>query len=237
MSTTSASHLIERAMVKARIIYPGETVPASKVSQVLAELNDLLESWAIEDIMILADVEESFSLVVGQASYTYGTGGNFNSARPNEIKDQSFIRSGGSDFPVKKYTMDVYRRRMSKTTTGRPEILAYTPEYPLGKIYLWPTPDSTDSLYLKVSKTIASFASSATEVDLQPGYRRAIILGLAQEISPNFGKKVTGELAALAAQAKKAIKSKNSKKPSPRGNPEFRSMMSGGSRYNILAGY
>lgn len=235
MASTTANDLIERAMIKARIIYPGESIPASKAAQVLAELNDMLESWALEELLVLADVLESFALVVGQSEYTYGAGGNFNSSRPIKIRDESFIRSTG-DLPVKLYTLDVYRKRLTKSTSSQPVMMAYNPEYPLGRVFLWPTPSSTDSLYVRSEKVIASFATLTTAIDLSLGYRRAIISNLAMEISPNFGKKVSTELAALASRAMRAIKTNNSTPVKPRGNSELAIMAGGGRGYNIITG-
>jgi hypothetical protein len=231
----SANDIIERAMVKARIIAPGESIPASKIVQVYAELNGMLESWALEKLMVVADVLESFALVVGQAEYTYGTGGDFDSVRPIEIKDESFIRSGGVDYPVPLLTLDVYRRRILKTTRARPIMMAYNPEYPLGKVFFWPTPSAIDSIHLRVAKTLTGFPDRTTAVNLETGYSRAIISNLAIEISPNFGKKVSKELAFLAEQAKRSIKSANSIPIKPSTCPDLRSVAGGGRVGNILS--
>jgi len=184
-----------------------------------------------------ADVLESFSLVASQSEYTYGTGGDFDSARPIEIKDESFIRDGSSDYPVRLYDLSVYRRRCSKSSGGRPEIMAYNPEYPLGKVFLWPTPSSTDPIHLRVAKTVAAFSDLTTNVNLQPGYSRAIISNLAIEISPNFGKKISQGLMALAMQAKQSIKSANSIPAKTSSNAELASLSGTGRGYNILSGH
>lgn len=236
MASMSATSIAERAMAKARIISPGEAIPAAKLTQVLTELNDMLESWALEKLMVVADVLESFALTAAQAEYTYGTGGDFDSARPIEIKDESFIRGGATDYPVRLLSMDVYRRQYNKSTAARPRIMAYTPEYPLGKVLLWPTPTSTDSLYLRAAKTVAEFADETTEVDLEPGYSRAIITNLAMEICPNFGKKIPKGLAFLAGQAKAVIKSANSIPVKTLSTSDLQSMAGGGRHGDINSG-
>jgi len=232
----SANDIIERAMVKTRIIAPGESVPAGKLNQVFDELNDMLESWALEKLMVVADVLESFTLVIGQAEYTYGVGGDFDSARPIEIKDEGFIRSGGVDYSILLKTLDVYRRQIIKTTKARPRMMAYNPEYPLGKTFFWPTPSATDTIHLRVAKTLTGFPDKTTSVSLEPGYSRAIISNLAIEISPNFGKKVSKELAFMAEQAKRSIKSANSIPIKPSTCPDLRAIVGGGRVGNILSG-
>lgn len=222
MASTTANDLIERALVKARVIAPGESLQANKADQVLAELNDMLDSWQLEKLMVIADVLESFSLQSGKSEYTYGSGGDFDSARPIEIKDECFIRDGNTDRKCLLLTLDRYRIRTTKTTQGRPRFMAYNPEYPLMKVFFYPTPDSSsDDVHIRAAKSITSFAALTTSVDLQPGYRRAIVSNLAIEICPNFGKKVPVDLKRLAAEAKTSIKSANTVPVKPMTNPDL----------------
>jgi len=221
----TANSIIERALVKARVYYPGEAIPEAKAAQIFAELNDMLESWALEELMVVADVLESFALVIGQAEYTYGVGGNFNSPRPIDIRDDSFIRAGSTDYPVALKTVDFYRGKANKSTSGDPEIIAYNPEYPLGKVMLYPTPSATNNLHLRVRKEINRFTDRTTSIELEPGYSRAIISNLAVEISPNFGKKVSETLAYVATQSKRSIKSVNSTPTKPRSCPDLALMV------------
>jgi len=233
----SANDIIRRAMVKARIISPGESIPASKANQVLEELNDMLDSWSIESLMIPCTVLESFSLIVGQSEYTYGTGGDFDSSRPTKVWDDAFVRSGTTDYRVKKYPLNTYRGRDSKSTGGRPEMFAVNPEFPLLRVLLYPTPSSIDSIYFKSDKLLTSFSSLTTEVTFGPGYRRAIVANLALEITPNFGKKASKELIVLATMSLSAIKGKNSTvNRRLNSNSDFRVMMRGRGGYNILSG-
>lgn len=157
---TTANTIIERAMVKARIISPGEPVPADKKNQVLNELNDMIDSWSIEGLMILADVLESFTLSAGTEEYTYGSGGDFNSARPIAIKDETYIRIGYSDYRLRLYPLDEYRRRRDKIRSGIPEIMAYHPEHPLGKVFLWPTPAADSIAYSLVASGAAIYTGT-----------------------------------------------------------------------------
>lgn len=234
----SANDIIRRAMVKARIISPGESIPASKANQVLEELNDMLESWSIESLLVPCTVLESFQLVVGQSEYTYGSGGDFDSSRPTKVWDDAFVRQGSTDYPVKKYPLNLYRRRSTKSTSGRPGIFSVNPEFPLLRVLLYPTPDSTDSIYFKADKLLTSFSSLTTEITFDPGYRRAIVANLAIEIGPNFGKKAPKELIALATLSRNAIRGKNSTENRRlNSNSDFKVMMRGGGGYSILSGY
>lgn len=226
----TASDIIERAMVKIRIIAPGEASPANKVYQVLDELNSMLESWFLEDLMIVYDILESFPLTIGKEEYTYGVGGDFDSARPTGIKDESFIRNViGIDSVIGLHSLAYYRRKHLKNAVGSiPTILAYHPEYPLGKIFIWCSPSSGTTLHMRVTKQLVEFSDLTTQVNLEPGWGRALVANLAVEIAPGFGKKVSPELIVLAMQAKQSIKSSNSTSPEPVSSPDLAMMVGGG---------
>jgi hypothetical protein len=209
MADSTANDIMGRALAKARVYRPGESIPSPILAQVFADLNDMLERWSLEKLMVVAETLESFALIAGQSEYTYGTGGDFNSIRPDSVLDSSFIRVGNSDYSVTLKPLSLYRSMRNKTTGARPKIMAYNPEYPLATIFLWPTPTSTDSLYLRVRKQLTKFADKTTSVSLPPGFRGGIVANLAMEISPNFGKKISDSLAFQAAQFIRTIRKSN----------------------------
>lgn len=229
MASSTARDIMSRAMVKATIIAPGEAVPVQKEKQVFADLNDLLESWQLERLMIYAKVEESFTLTAGKSEYTFGTGGDFDSDRPQRIYGESYIRVGTTDYRLKNKTLEVYRRLRNKDIQGIPYIMAFNPEYPLFKVYLYPTPQDDSMIYLSSWKQLTEFADLTTPVDLPPGYRRAIVLNLALELLPSFGKVAVPELAGLALSAKRMIKRSNANPINSVRNPGLAAMAGRGS--------
>ena len=56
MAPASANTVVDRAMVKARIIRPGEAGLAAIRTQVYNELLYMLEKWSLEKLMLVADV-------------------------------------------------------------------------------------------------------------------------------------------------------------------------------------
>jgi hypothetical protein len=229
---------MSQAMVDATIISPGEAISAGKSTQVFNKLNDLLESWSLERLMVYAGVLENFSLISGQNEYTYGTGGDFDSARPVKILEGCFVRSGSVDHHVAVKPLNVYRRLRIKESPGFPRFLSFNEDYPLMTVFLFPTPASADTIYLKAWKQLVSFSDKTTEVDLPPGYRRAITLNLAVELCPAFGKVATDELVGLAAQSLRSIRKANSVKPNPLRTDQLADVANGVSRgrYPILSG-
>ncbi len=94
MASYSANDIIEKAAVKARIKGPGETLSAPKATMIYDDLNDLLESWALESLMTYYRTSESFSMQIGVKEYTWDDvgGTDFVSPRPLNLLDETFIR-------------------------------------------------------------------------------------------------------------------------------------------------
>jgi hypothetical protein len=219
-------------MVKARIISPGEVVPSSKADQMLEELNDLIESWSLEKLMILYDTIETFTPTPA-ISYTWGTGGTLNSARPTKLNDACYLTRSGGVIPLKLVSLGEFRM----TNGNGQDVVAYSPEYPLGKLMIYPLPETSDVINVSSMKQLTGFATLVTSVDLAPGYRRALVSNLAMEISPSFGKKISSELATFALQAKEAIRDSNFRKPGPMIPRDLTDMVNGSRGFNILTGY
>jgi hypothetical protein len=214
MAAISARTLIEDALHEALVIGPGQDVNAGVEQRAFRRLNNMLEVLSLDDNKIYALTEESETLTAGTSRYTIGSGGDFDTSRPLSISaaaGDTFIRdANGSEYNVRVLSQERYRVEPNKENTGRPRIMTYTPEYPLGKISFYPEPNSsTDVIHFRSNTILTSFATLTTEVDFAPGYELATMLSLAVAISQQNGKAVTQELAASFTMAWDAIESKN----------------------------
>ena len=205
-----ARELIASALRLIGVLGPGETPSAEDANDALTVLNQLLESWSISGLLVWAPTEEIVTLTSGTAGYTWGTGGDIATARPVEIQE-AFIRESGIDYPVDIIDMDQYRLIGLKSTTGRPDRLAYTPEYPFGKIYLYPTPDAAHALHTRTLKEITALTSLDTDISWPPGYERAIKYDLGADLAPEYGKSLDQVFAYQGKQAMAAIMRRNVK--------------------------
>jgi len=223
--SVSANDLMADALVEIGVLHPGEAAKAYQLSTVYKRLLRMIESWSTENLMVVADTLESFVLVAGTGEYTWGTGGTFNSSRPLELKDGCFYRDGDTDYPVALKSLDVYRRIVDKSGSGSPDIIAYSPEFPLGKVFLHPVPSSAFTLYVQSSKPLSSFTDRTTAVTFEPGMERALMTNLAVEISSAFGKSVSPELSYLATTSKQLLMARNSTQVSVMQTPQFFDLM------------
>lgn len=202
----TASELIKASIRLLGAYGPGETPPAEDIEDGLQALNLMLDSWSLDRPFINALTRENFTLTIGQASYTWASGGNFDSARPFKVEGAYIRDTDGTDTPVEiLQDMDRYNRLSTKTTQGKPYLLYYDPQYSSGKAYFYYVPDVAYTLYTDSWKPVTQIAASSTSLSFPPGYERALKFNLAIELAPEYGMSVTDEVAVIARETKKSI--------------------------------
>lgn len=206
---TTAASLINRAYALIGVLGEGETLTGEQSSSGLEALNAMLDEWRLERLMCYALQREVFNLVGGQASYTIGSAGNFNTTRPVSITG-AFVRDNNIDYQIDVVGPETYRLIPDKaTSTNYPEMLYYEANMPLGIVYFWPVPSSALSIYLETRRVITEFATTSTDLDLAPGYENAIIYNLAIDLSDANDRKLSETIVARARITKQKIKRSN----------------------------
>lgn len=205
----TAQELIKAALRAIGAIASGETPSSEELQDSLEALNLMLDSWSAERLIVYENTTEGFSLVSGQASYTIGSGGDFDTTRPTRILGAYIRDSSDIDHPVDVFSAKEYREISSKTTQSRPTELYYKPSYPKGTIYLYPVPETVETLYLESLKPLTEFSSLTTDVNLPGPYKRALKWNLAVELAPEFEATVSDVVAVRAQESKGVIKRLN----------------------------
>lgn len=209
----TALELITDALADIGAIDPIETLTSAETTHGLRKLNELLESWSLEQLLVYQLVQEGFASVSGTASYTIGSGAIWNTTRPLRI-ESAFIRdSASNDTGLDVVVRELFDAISLKTAQGLPELLYYTPSVATGTITLYPVPNALYTVYLNSLKQLQSFAVLTTEVVLPPGYLRAIKASLALDLAPGYGQTPPAALIAIARDAKAAIKRLNASTP------------------------
>lgn len=212
--STTAQALIEDSMKRIGALASGEALPAAEAADAFRRLNELVDNWSTQRLTQRVIAREVFDLVGNQASYTIGTGGNFNTARPEFVDDVRLILTTptpDNEIPLSPLTSQAYTDLVVKALTStQPSHWYYDPTMPTGTLYLWPIPDnSTNDVALYLPRALEQFAALSTVYVMAPGYYRALRLNLALELAPEFGREVDGQLAVTAAQALSDIKHLN----------------------------
>ncbi len=215
MTTITAATLIGAALRKISSYTPGQGIDGNELTDCLAEMNRMLDSWSNDGFLAPFRTLESFPMVVGQASYTIGSGANFSTTRPDNIKG-AFVRdSNNQDFYVSTdLTRDEYDAIAIKTLQGLTTDIYYDKQYPNGVIYVYPTAQLAYTLFLDSEKPLTQISASGTIISLPPGYQDAIVWNLAERLAPDYGMTpVSPDIAQNAAQSLALIRRANNKPP------------------------
>lgn len=204
--TTSALDIITGAAKLLGVLYKNEALAADEANDGLIALNEMLDSWSNDNLMTTAYTLESFPLT-GAASYTIGTGGVFNTARPINIVT-AVVRLSSIDYPLKMITPEEYQEEIpiKSITSPIPQFLTYDNGYPLGTITIYAVPTAGSTLRMLSNKPLSNLSALTTTVDLPPGWKRALKNNLAIELAAEYGVEPSATVIRNAAQSMGALK-------------------------------
>lgn len=206
-----ASRILERSLRLIGVLQAAEAMDAEDAQDALDVLNGMLEAWRLDSLLVYARLRYLFALTAGQAQYTVGVGGQFNIERPVRIEDARYVTNSGPqelDTPLPLLTDAQYRDITQKALPSSWALWAYyDPTYPLGTFVLWPAPSLSNRVRLTVWQPLSTIPTIETEVDLPPGYRRAIEYNVAREMAPEYGVTLAPghEVLTLAMESKEML--------------------------------
>ena len=199
-----------------QVLEEGEAPSGEQAEDALNVLNNIIDSWANESLMLFARTERSISFVSGQTRYTIGASGDFNVTRPvtNGIMNAFTRDADGNDWPINEINNDQYQQIILKSTeTTYPLYFYYRADYPLGQIDVFPAPGANLTFKINVKSQFTAFAGVSTSVDLPPGYVRCLEYALAEELGPEYLKSTTvpnfQQIKEKVREAKEYIKNTN----------------------------
>lgn len=229
----TVADLIRASFRTLGVLAAEETPAAQEQSDALETLNDMLDSWAGERLVLYATLRSTHTLTPSLNPHTIGTSGTFNTTRPVRIDRASIAlaSSTGSENPLDILSDAEWQATQGKTSTGTPSSLWIESHHPLTKLWLNPVPSAADTLVLYTWQQLGRFASVNTTVDLPPGYARALRHNLAVELAAEYGHQVPAELANIANESKATLKHLNHKPSFLRCDPAIL-----GGSFNISTG-
>jgi hypothetical protein len=236
----TALNLCEDAAREIGVVGEGNSLGAADATFLLGVFNRLLDKWNAERAAVYASAFASFTLTPALSPHTIGpTGATFTvTQRPVSLVSASLILSGGS-LPIYRSLnvrdADWWAAETVPTlSTSIPTDVYYQPDWPNGKLYFWPVPDTAYQVDLETRVLLAEMTLDDT-VSLPPGYRDALTLTVAEQACRAFGRPVAAELARSAAKARARVFANNDVTPAlvtqDAGMPS-----SGGSYFNWRSG-
>lgn len=220
MASLTVAQLFSLAMKRVNILQAGEDPTADDLADALLYANNWIDSLAIEKLTIPFVLRTTWTILSGQASYTVGTGGNINVAKPVFVDHVNYIDASLSPAVERKLdflTDDAYAAIPIKTLTNPlPTFYYWNPTYAagLGTLHFWLVPTSsvlTGVLY--APSAVAQFVNTTDTIVLPPGYQFFMQENLAVQFGSTFRENlpIDPELKQSAKESKAAIKRANTR--------------------------
>jgi hypothetical protein len=216
MASVTAASLIRQALLKLGVLAGNEEPDASQGQDGLIALNNLVDGWAGERLMIPVTAPVTLSWTANQISRTIGPSGNFAQAKPIEVEGASYVIPGSSpaqEVSLAVLNVDQYFLQPVKTLTSTlPTELYYDRDSinsENGTLFLWPVPTQTLSIVILIPSSLTAFADLDTTYQMPTTYPRALVYNLATEIAPDYGVSPLPAVERTAMGSKRLVKSLN----------------------------
>jgi hypothetical protein len=206
----NVTQLITSALSLMGRLGPGRTAGPSELQAAFNCLNEMIDEWGSERLMVFQTVRQTFSLAPATQTYTIGPGGTFNTTRPTRIETANIIVSGFR-LPIELVTADEYSQKILETTlTGQaPRVLYDDYATPLSTLYVWPVPSGSPTLEIFTWQVIGQFATLTDNVAMPAAYLKALRWGLAVAFASEVGHIPPTTVVEGAAQNKQRIERLN----------------------------
>lgn len=216
----TTADLVADILLECGAIAAGETAPDVDTQFVLGKLNRLLDNWNAERAATYADAFNSYVLTASLQPHLIGPTGSvgFTSVtqRPVSIEGANIVQGTGTTayrWPVSIRDKEWWlNQRVQGMTSVYPTDLYYEPDWPNGKLFLWPVPTTAYSLELLTRFILAATILTDT-FTMPPGYRDAITLSVAEESCEGLSVPIPGTLPARALKARARIFANNDEPP------------------------
>lgn len=233
---TTANDQINGALRLLGVLAEGETPSASVSQDSLTALNQMLDSWNTEKLMIYNTQDQMYTWPTGQITRTLGPTGDFVGNRPVLLDDSTYYRDPTTNvsFGIKFINQQQYDGIAVKTVTSTyPQVMWINMEFPNITMTVYPKPTRDLEWHFISVEELSQPATLSTTLAFPPGYLRAFRYNLACEIAPEFGVEPPPTVARIAMTSKRDLKRIN--------NPDDimslpYSLVATRQRFNVFAG-
>ncbi len=209
--------IINEALLLNTVIYPGQTISAEALATSQFGFNLMLGEWNAQRMAIFSVARVTKVLTSGTADYTIGTGGAFNTPRPEKIEAWAVSTASGptsSGAPVD--SAEFAKIAVDRSATAAIiQALNYDAAYPLGNLHLYPIPNGAHTLELWVWQQFTAITDFTLALDFPPGYLKAILYNLAVDLAPKFGRPLDPTIKGIADACKAGLGSTNQSEHTP----------------------
>lgn len=210
MASLSGQQIITRALSDLGLVEQGGAPSVSDSTFALDKLNDIWESWSVNEDFIYEVAATQFALTGATASYPIGPSATapFNVARPARIYGAAMVATVGSGANRSQLHVvsapEYYAHHdLAAAATSAEELY---PDYADSSsdamtLYLWPVPSCPTVTKLELQYgVIFTVWTLAGAYQIPPGYAEALRSALAWGLLPSFGVAVQQQIAEVVRE-------------------------------------
>lgn len=220
MSILTPQDLITFALKAVGVLGVGQSALAEDYADAFSALNAMLATWNVKRWLVYHLVDVSIA-TTGQQSYTIGPGQDFNVPNPTRLEKayfRQFIQNVPNqvDFPLEiLQSHEDYSQISLKTLTTWPLYIFYDSDWPIGRVYPWPIPQSgLYELHLLLKAHLAQFTSYVQSINLPDEYIEALWTNLAIRLVAIYpGAVMSDDTRGLAKASLETIRVSNAQIP------------------------
>lgn len=210
---TTAGDQINLALKMIGALASGETASAADSQDALTVLNQMLDAWSIESLMVYSTQTQSFTWPANESSRTVGPTGDFSGNRPVKVSPDTYFVDGNNSYTIPMISERQYSEIAQKDATSTyPEYWWVNYTIPDVTITVYPVPTKELTWKVVSDVVLAQPAGLTTTLSFPPGYLMAFSNNLAVLLASFFGINPPPMVLATAQNAKRAIKRQNVKK-------------------------
>lgn len=200
---STRNEIIERALRIVGALELGEPMSAEQVAQGSQALNEMVKAWETERVFLWTLKNLSFSTVAGTASYA---GSALDTSNSSIIGiDAAYYYNGSTEEDLEVISWVEYQKIIDKAVQDIPRLVAVLPNANTITAYFWPTPAAIYTIKLSAVCRLKDFDSSSSTGDFPSRFTRALVYGLAYDLSDEYSLPV-GEKDRIGVKANEALR-------------------------------
>lgn len=200
MATVTLTALATSAAEDLGVIDSGGALSAAQIAQALTAVNNMLDNWSSQKLMIARALVQTFALTNGTQSYAIGPAQTFAvTPAPVKLAAAQLLNTTGASSPITVLNALEWSRLSDRQSNSFLVKHCFYDRASTGKVYFSPIPQVVSanlSVELTMWVAMAQFVDASTPYTLIPGYQRLMETGLALELAPKYDVAPTAQLAA-----------------------------------------
>ena len=194
-----ASDLVTSSLLLLGVIAGNEVPSAEESTNGLTALQQLLDDWSADELIVFATRTAAITIGVGTNSYPIP------GARPVKILSADTV-VGLLTQPVQVVGPDAWAAIDDRSATSAKAKYVYCDYgYPTPTVYVSPTPAAFGTLNLYCMVDLATVASGGSTFAMPEAYARGIRFNLALDLAGEYGRTAAPEIVKGAADSKATL--------------------------------